>query len=85
MLIASVQGAAVHDVVEAAELNRVKNLIPQLIRMIPDALRDRTDPRHQAVLSEMLSKLLSSFDSIQENTNEVCIPNCYMPSSLIHF
>lgn len=73
ILLVAVQEDAVNDAAEVTEFTKLKNLIPQLMRMVPDVLRDRTDPRHRAALSEMMSKLLSSFDSFRENTNEVCI------------
>ncbi|GJJ14892.1 hypothetical protein Clacol_009162 [Clathrus columnatus] len=69
-LLAVSQENVVHDASEATEISRLKNLVPQLIRIIPDALRDRTDPRHRAALSEMSGKLLLSFDSIREDKNE---------------
>lgn len=53
------------DAADAAELERLKSVVPQLIRLLPDALRDRSDARQNAALSEMLSNLLLRFDSIK--------------------
>lgn len=60
-----VQEDIVLDAADAAELERLKSVVPQLIRLLPDALRDRSDARQNAALSEMLSNLLLRFDSIK--------------------
>ncbi|KIJ52381.1 hypothetical protein M422DRAFT_202467 [Sphaerobolus stellatus SS14] len=64
-LIVALQENAILDASDAMELDRLRNLIPQLIRALPDVFRDRNDPRHNAALSEMLSGLLSRYDSIK--------------------
>ena len=71
-LVAASQEDAVLDATEAAELERLKALVPQLIRMLPDALRDRSDARQNAALSEMLSSLLLRYDSVKTQL-EVCL------------
>lgn len=64
-LVAASQEDAVLDATDAAELERLKTLVPQLIRLLPDALRDRSEARQNAALSEMLSGLLLRFDSVK--------------------
>jgi hypothetical protein len=64
-LVAASQEDAVLDATDAAELERLKTLVPQLIRLLPDALRDRSEARQNTALSEMLSGLLLRFDSVK--------------------
>ena len=66
-LAAASQEEAILDATDAAELEQLKTLVPQLIRLLPDALRDRSEARQNAALSEMLSGLLLRFDSINTN------------------
>ncbi|KAF8515568.1 nuclear protein 96-domain-containing protein [Gautieria morchelliformis] len=64
-LVAASQEDAVLDATDAAELERLKTLVPQLIRLLPDAMRDRSEARQNTALSEMLSGLLLRFDSVK--------------------
>lgn len=71
-LMAAAQEDAILDATDAAELERLKSLAPQLIRLLPDVLRDRSDARHNAALSEMLSGLLLRFDSVKTKSGVSC-------------
>jgi nuclear pore complex protein Nup98-Nup96 len=68
-LISSAQENAVVDATVALELEKLRNLIPQLVRALPDVFRDRSDPRHNAALSVMLTGLLQRFDSIKTKSS----------------
>jgi nuclear pore complex protein Nup98-Nup96 len=56
---------AVPDASEAMELAELVRQIPKLIGILPDVLRDRTDPRHSAALAVMISGLMLHLDRIQ--------------------
>ncbi|KAF8583009.1 hypothetical protein K439DRAFT_1412588 [Ramaria rubella] len=64
-LLIATHNDVVLDATDAAELERLKSLVPQLIRLLPDVLRDRSDARQNAALSEMLSGLLLRYDSVK--------------------
>ena len=50
---------------EALELEELIRHIPKLIGMLPDVLRDRSDPRHNATLAVMISSLMLHLDKVQ--------------------
>jgi nuclear pore complex protein Nup98-Nup96 len=56
---------AVPDASEASELEEFSRAIPRLVGLVPDILRDRTDPRQEAASAEMSRGLLSSLDRIK--------------------
>lgn len=64
-LRAGLQEAAVPDAAQATELEELSMSIPKLIGILPDVLRDRSDPRHNVALSEMISRLTSELDAVQ--------------------
>lgn len=49
----------------AAELDELTRSIPKLIEILPDILRNRDDPRHNAALAEMISTLMTSLDRVK--------------------
>ena len=56
---------AVADASEAMELAELVRSIPKLVGILPDVLRDRSDPRHAAALAVMVSGLMMHCDRIQ--------------------
>jgi nuclear pore complex protein Nup98-Nup96 len=58
----------VPDASEALELGELIRQIPKLIGILPDVLRDRSDPRHNAALAVMISSLMLRLDKIQPLT-----------------
>jgi len=53
---------AVPDASQATELDELTRSIPKLIEILPDVLRNRDDPRHNAALVEMTSGLIQRLD-----------------------
>jgi hypothetical protein len=53
------------DATQASELDELTRRIPKLIAVLPDALRDRTDPRHNVALAKMISGLMMHLDKVQ--------------------
>ena len=56
---------AVPDAVEAAELDNLARSVPKLISILPDVLRDPSDLRHQAAVSEMTAHLTTRLDRVK--------------------
>ncbi|KAI0052123.1 hypothetical protein FA95DRAFT_1553794 [Auriscalpium vulgare] len=56
---------AVADSSQAAEFEDLIRIIPRLIGILPDVLRDRSDPRHNVALSYMVSELTRELDKAQ--------------------
>lgn len=56
---------AVPDASEALELEEFARTIPKLIGILPDLLRERTDPRHNVALAEMVSGLTACLDKVR--------------------
>jgi len=52
----------VPDAAQAAELDELTRSIPRLLTALPDLLRDRSDPRHNAALAEMTENLVRELD-----------------------
>ncbi|OCH85762.1 hypothetical protein OBBRIDRAFT_739307 [Obba rivulosa] len=55
----------VPDAAEATELEDLARRVPQLIGILPDVLRDRSDPRHNAALAEMSANLTHQLDQVK--------------------
>lgn len=49
----------------AAELDELARSIPKLIELLPEVLRNRDDPRHNAALAEMISALMTCLDRVK--------------------
>ncbi|KII87791.1 hypothetical protein PLICRDRAFT_699296 [Plicaturopsis crispa FD-325 SS-3] len=56
---------AVPDASQALELEELTRSIPKLIGILPDVLRDRADPRHNAALAEMIAGLMLRLDKVK--------------------
>lgn len=65
ILRSELHDAEIPDAAQAEELEELSRSIPKLIGVLPDALRDRSDPRHNVALSEMISKLTFELDAVQ--------------------
>lgn len=48
-----------------AELDELIRSVPRLIGILPDVLRDRSDVRHNAAVSEMVAGLVKSVDKVR--------------------
>ncbi|THH21138.1 hypothetical protein EW146_g347 [Bondarzewia mesenterica] len=55
----------VPDASQADELEELTKSIPKLIHILPNVLRDRSNPRHNVALSDMISELTRELDSVQ--------------------
>ena len=64
-LRSELSNARVPDAAQALELEELSRSIPKLIGILPDVLRDRSDPRHNVALSEMISRLTAELDAVQ--------------------
>jgi nuclear pore complex protein Nup98-Nup96 len=53
------------DSAQALELEDLTRSIPKLIDILPDVLRNRDDPRHNAALAEMIGGLMSMLDKVK--------------------
>ncbi|KZP25015.1 hypothetical protein FIBSPDRAFT_856394 [Athelia psychrophila] len=49
----------------ATELDELARSIPKLIELLPEVLRNRDDPRHNAALAEMISALMTCLDRVK--------------------
>jgi len=56
---------AIPDASEGLELEEFTRSIPKLIGILPDVLRERTDPRHNVALAEMLAGLTAGLDDVK--------------------
>ena len=56
---------AVADVSQATELDELARSIPKLVEILPDVLRNRDDPRHNAALAEMIGGLMFRLDRVR--------------------
>ncbi|KDQ58796.1 hypothetical protein JAAARDRAFT_34652 [Jaapia argillacea MUCL 33604] len=56
---------AIPDAAQALELEELTRLVPRLIAILPDVLRDRTDPRHNVAVAEMISGLMNRLDKVK--------------------
>lgn len=56
---------AMPDASQATELDQLTRSIPKLIEILPDVLRNRDDPRHNAALAEMTSELILKLDKVK--------------------
>lgn len=56
---------AIPDASEALELEDFARTIPKLIGILPDLLRERTDPRHNVALAEMVAGLTACLDQLR--------------------
>jgi nuclear pore complex protein Nup98-Nup96 len=61
----SVDADSMPDAAEASEIDEIARTIPRLIGILPDVLRDRTDPRHNVAVAEMISKLMLCMQAIK--------------------
>lgn len=50
---------------EAVELEHLGRSVPKLIAMLPDVLRDRSDARHNAAVTEMTTQLTKHLDRVK--------------------
>lgn len=65
ILRSELHDAEVPDAAQVEELEVLARSIPKLIGVLPDALHDRSDPRHNVALSEMISRLTFELDAVQ--------------------
>lgn len=56
---------AVLDATQTFELDDLTRSIPRLIDILPDVLRNRDDPRHNAALAEMIAGLMFLLDKFK--------------------
>lgn len=56
---------AVLDATQTFELDDLTRSIPRLIDILPDMLRNRDDPRHNAALAEMIAELMFLLDKFK--------------------
>jgi hypothetical protein len=73
---------AVPDASQATELDELTRSIPKLIEILPDVLRNRDDPRHNAALAEMTAGLMSRLDKVKPLAL-VCFCSCQQVLILI--
>lgn len=59
---------AVPDASQANEIDELARSVPKLIGILPDVLRNTSDMRHQAALSEMVAGLMAQVDKIRPLT-----------------
>ncbi|TFY79572.1 hypothetical protein EWM64_g4439 [Hericium alpestre] len=64
LLAEVLDAASVPDASQASELEEFARMIPRLVGILPDILRDRTDPRHNTALAEMIAGLTRELDKI---------------------
>jgi nuclear pore complex protein Nup98-Nup96 len=57
--------SAVPDATQASELEDLVRSIPKLIDMLPNVLRNREDPRHNAALADMIAELILKLDKVK--------------------
>lgn len=53
------------DASQVAELDELTRKIPKLIKILPDAFHDRSNPQHNVALSVMIKGLMHELDSVQ--------------------
>ncbi|KAG5649895.1 hypothetical protein H0H81_001566, partial [Sphagnurus paluster] len=56
---------AVSDAVHDTEIDDLTKSVPRLIGLLPDVLRDTSDPRHSAALSEMVSGMVAQVNKLR--------------------
>ena len=50
---------------QTAELDELARSVPKLIEILPDVLRNRDDPLHNAALAEMIGGLMFRLDRVK--------------------
>jgi hypothetical protein len=73
-LIASLQDDAVPDVIEAEELKRLSDSIPEISQRVPAIFQDPHDWRHRICVPKMLSRLLQLTVPLQQVSHAVSLP-----------
>lgn len=56
---------AVADASQATEIDELARSVPKLIGILPDVLRNTSDVRHRAALSEMVAGLVAQVDKVR--------------------
>ncbi|KAF8888568.1 nuclear protein 96-domain-containing protein [Infundibulicybe gibba] len=56
---------AVPDASHMLELEELTRSVPKLIGILPDVMRDRSNPKHNAALAEMMAGLVSNVDKVK--------------------
>jgi len=56
---------AIPDASQASELEDLTRSIPKLINILPEVLRNRDDPRHNAALAEMIAEFVLRLDKVK--------------------
>ena len=64
-LQASLDDASAVPDAQASEMEDLVRSIPKLIDMLPDVLRNRDDPRHNAALADMIAELFLKLDKVK--------------------
>jgi nuclear pore complex protein Nup98-Nup96 len=57
--------SAVPDATQVSETEDLARSIPKLMDILPDVLRNRDDPRHNAALAEMVAGLMLQLDKVK--------------------
>jgi len=53
------------DLAQVSELEELARSVPKLISILPDVLRNHSDPRHNAALVEMISGMMKQLDLLR--------------------
>jgi hypothetical protein len=73
---------AVPDAAEVAELEDFARSVPKLIGILPDVLRERSDPRHSVALAEMVAGLTACLDKLKPLALVRLFFSSWLPPSL---